>query len=227
MERNCLIEPPMEIFDALRDLAACADALLRQEAETAADLFRRADNDIVRRYTSIAQGGYPDPDINKQLKAEGAKIWGKSVLPPSGFEDRPRRAQRDPHAHLEASVIARDGYFCRYCGIPVVDKKICNAMLKHFSPTGEIPSSNASYNATLLAVKFVCDHVFPYQLGGENEESNLVACCGTCNYGKGAYTLEQLQLTNPLFTRCTPPDGFKNWDGLTRLKSFFNSANLR
>lgn len=221
MERRCLIEPPVEIFAALRDLEACADALLRQDAAVAAEFFNKADDDAVRRYTSIAQGGYPDPVVNKQLKVEGAKIWGASVLPPSGYEDRPKRAQREPHAHLEAAVIARDGYFCRYCGVPVIDKKICNAMLKHFSPTGEIPSSNASYNASLLAAKFVCDHIFPYQLGGENELANLVACCGTCNYGKGAYTLEQLQLADPLIARCPPPDGFENWDGLTRLRGLF------
>jgi 5-methylcytosine-specific restriction endonuclease McrA len=42
------------------------------------------------------------------------------------------------------------------------------------------------------------DHVVPLSLGGRTNESNLVTCCWSCNYGKANYTVEQIGIDNPL-----------------------------
>lgn len=54
------------------------------------------------------------------------------------------------------NVLRRDGFRCRYCG--------------KSAPEGAI---------------LEIDHVVPRALGGTDDPTNLVACCGECNMGKG------------------------------------------
>lgn len=58
---------------------------------------------------------------------------------------------------LRFSVLARDGFRCRYCG----------------------RSSQED------GVKLLVDQIVPGSKGGTNEPSNLVTCCADCNHGKG------------------------------------------
>ena len=63
-----------------------------------------------------------------------------------------------PHS-IKMSVLFRDNWKCRYCGITV-----------HLTK---------SPNATM-------DHVKPVSRGGKSTLSNLVTSCGLCNSKKGA-----------------------------------------
>lgn len=57
---------------------------------------------------------------------------------------------------LRFEILRRDNHACRYCG------------------------------ATAPEVKLTVDHVVPTALGGNDEPTNLVACCAGCNSGKSS-----------------------------------------
>jgi hypothetical protein len=56
------------------------------------------------------------------------------------------------------------------------------------------------------------DHVVPHAHGGTSDLSNVVLTCAACNFGRGAYTLEDMALIDP---RSHPPIE-TGWDGLER-----------
>ena len=112
----------------------------------------------------------------------------------------------------ERVVFERDGYTCRYCGLPVVAKEVLIAFehvvgVAAFSTRG----TNAEQHGVIHAFKLVADHVVPHKLGGKTDIDNLVTACPACNYGKECYTLDQLGLEDP---RDRDPK-LGDWDGLT------------
>ena len=73
--------------------------------------------------------------------------------------------------------------------------------------------TNAAQHGVIHAFKIVADHVVPHNCGGRTDLDNLVTSCPGCNYGKEAFTLEQLGLEDPL----ARPPVCSGWDGLTSL----------
>lgn len=67
---------------------------------------------------------------------------------------------------LRERVLARDGGFCRYCGL------------------GGLRGANASH----LAI----DHIVPRCRGGRDRMGNLVVSCKSCNTRKGVATPDEL-----------------------------------
>jgi hypothetical protein len=57
------------------------------------------------------------------------------------------------------------------------------------------------------------DHVVPFERGGTSDLDNLVTACNPCQYGRGHFLLDELELEDP---RAYAPPG-DSWDGLTRL----------
>ncbi len=113
----------------------------------------------------------------------------------------------------ESSLFARDNFHCRYCGSKVIPKKVFTKFQgivgKESLPRGGTNAERSGYSLMFYAT---LDHVLPHSLGGRTDESNLVTCCWSCNYGKMNYTLEQLGLVNP-FIR--PSISEPAWSGLT------------
>lgn len=66
------------------------------------------------------------------------------------------------------AIYERDGKVCRYCGTPVTWFR------KH----------STIFSTTRPAA---VDHVFPRARGGQNDDTNLVLACESCNAAKGAY----------------------------------------
>jgi len=101
-------------------------------------------------------------------------------------------------ANFESTVFARDNFTCRYCSLDVFPKKVFKKMHAavgaDFLPLG---STNATRSGFYLMFVATLDHVFPWGLGGRTNESNLVTCCWSCNYGKANFTVEQLGMTDP------------------------------
>lgn len=75
-----------------------------------------------------------------------------------------RRYVRPKHRVLfnRKMLYLRDNYTCQYCGDQFTAKDL------------------------------TLDHVKPKSLGGDSSWSNLVTCCGTCNWLKGAKAMEPL-----------------------------------
>ena len=130
----------------------------------------------------------------------------------------------NPSASLRREVISRDGYFCRYCGVPVIDSRAQSVLrraypdeLRWWSKKGEPKSSprNTEKHVFFQALDLDFDHVVPRSLGGVNSIRNLVVACAPCNTGKGSYTLTEMRLNDPRDRPPVWPVGFEEWDGLT------------
>src|SRR5260221_650933 len=113
--RTCLRDPVPEIEEAkllLIDAVAAHFAGRREEAKV---LILRADIPSIREWTN--------------------SLWGKAsayvtYLPVEGsppFASRENRAgDRKPMQDVRRRVIDRDGYHCRFCGIPVIRDEVRN-----------------------------------------------------------------------------------------------------
>lgn len=196
--RRCFRDPVPEIFEVARKLEAAVCAHLAGDHREASRLFALADDPVVREWTE--------------------SIWGKgspyvAVHKSPAPEVKGRVAARMPTRAQVLALHARDGFHCRFCGIPVVPaavRKRAHALYPVSVPWGR---SNQSQHAGFQALWSQYDHVVPHSFGGTNELENLVVTCAPCNFGKTSYRLEELGLLDP---RSFPPV-ISQWDGLERL----------
>ncbi|MHB8585245.1 MAG: HNH endonuclease [Thermoplasmatota archaeon] len=133
----------------------------------------------------------------------------------SNHQEGPAKKRVDPGLRrIEGRVFERDHYTCRYCGSKLVAKELLGAFHDvigdHGFPHG---ATNIGTHGIYLGFQAIADHVVPWQRGGATSMENLVACCWSCNYGKGGWTLEQLGLVSPYLRPPVPSD----WDGLVSL----------
>jgi hypothetical protein len=99
---------------------------------------------------------------------------------------------------FESSVFARDNFRCRYCSSAVLPKKVFKQVNSLLGPEAlPLGRTNATRSGFYLMFVATLDHVYPWSLGGRTDESNLVTCCWSCNYGKANFTVEQLGLKDP------------------------------
>lgn len=115
---------------------------------------------------------------------------------------------------LSTRVFERDGYRCRYCGIPVftqwqrgdiprlitafpdlTEHVVCRDGSLH--GTGKSGALTNTDTAKWLWMTASADHVWPASLGGPTTMDNLVTACAGCNYGKADWTLAQLDVLDP------------------------------
>lgn len=115
------------------------------------------------------------------------------------------RAKKSTHstqrlsASLEKKAFERDGYRCRYCALPIIDKSIFKEFSRvvgaeHFS----VEKKNSKRHGITLIFRGVADHLEPFAHGGETVLENLVTSCYSCNFGKAGYTIKEMQISNPL-----------------------------
>jgi len=113
------------------------------------------------------------------------------------------------------TVLRRDGYHCRYCGVGLVPKQVLQAFGDVVGRDAfGLKGRNVERHGVVLAFRANVDHVVPWAQGGRTDMDNLVSCCWGCNYGKSNYTLEEIGLDDP---RHRPVGEANGWDGLTSL----------
>ena len=115
-----------------------------------------------------------------------------------------------------AALIRRDGFHCRFCGIPVVRREIRSLIRKAYPEAlrwGDA-NRNAEQHAGLQAMWLTYDHVLPYSRGGTSDLDNMVVACQPCNCGRTELTLEEAGLADP---RAREPVR-SLWDGLERFR---------
>ena len=196
--RRCLREPIDSIEVAARMLDAAVTAHLNGDASEALRLLIASNLNGVRDWTE--------------------SLWGKgSDFAPRDpyFSNPPLRSvpERMPDTKTQAALHDRDGYYCRFCGIPVIRKQVRERLRKLYSAAALWGRRNQDQHAALQCMWAQYDHVLPHSRGGTNELLNVVVTCAPCNFGRMQYTLEEAALQNPL-TR-EPRRG--PWDGLERL----------
>lgn len=195
--KRCFREPIQQIFDAARYLDAAVSAHMRGHFPVAHDLFKLANDPEVWAWTD--------------------SIWGKKsafvqVTKQPGASGLPKVSGRMPTAAQISALHKRDGFHCRFCGLPVIRPEIRRKISSIYPDAVQWGRTNASQHAGFQAMWAQYDHVVPHSHGGTNELDNLVVTCAACNYGKMNYTLQELGLMDP---RSYPPVESR-WDGLER-----------
>ncbi len=201
--RRYLLAPVPEIYVAKALLSQAAEAHLEGDEALAASLISEADIPIVRSWTE-ALWGKTDPLIHQVREVENPA--------PNLPKDR-RVPVRMPNAAECRAMIDRDGYHCRYCGIPVIDAKIRKLLHEIYPETLPWGPRNVDQHAAFQCMWLQYDHITPHSRGGDNGLENMAITCAPCNFGRADYTLEELGLEHPLSHGPVQSD----WDGLNRL----------
>ena len=210
--RECLLEPIPECFEAATLLSAAVDAHLSGHTHDAARLIKAADLPAVREFTEAGWG------------AGCFKRHGFISVPdaPSSLQLADRPKPRMPTPETRTAVLKRDGYHCRFCGLPVMPKGIREKLRTAYPEALGWGLTTASQHAAFQCLWLQFDHILPNSRGGTSDTENVVITCAPCNFGRMEKTLAEARLANPL-SRPTPVrwDGFYSWDGLERVNGYF------
>jgi len=110
----------------------------------------------------------------------------------------------------KCAIIARDGFHCRFCDIPVLPKETIKAIAKHYPDDAPWTDIAAEQHCFLQAANLQYDHIVPHSRGGESSIENMVVTCAVCNYGRMSNTLDESMHLDPRTFPVTRSD----WDGL-------------
>jgi len=202
--RDCLREPVPELYDCAALLERAVEAHLFGDRDAAASLFREADIPAARDWIESLWGGAKDwPE----------QVHYKRLRKVDHLPDRtPKQKDRMPGRTGKLQLVERDGFNCRYCGIPVIPAEVRMAVSKDYPELAIWGRRNAEQHAGFQALWLQYDHVLPAALGGNNELSNMVISCAGCNFCKWNYHLQEMGLNDP-FSRSVEKS---EWDGLLR-----------
>jgi hypothetical protein len=194
--RKFLREPIPEIEAAAAQLAEAAKAHLDGNRAKVVALLHATNLPSVREWTE--------------------SIWGKSgafaVRGPYNADPPVQRLEkaRMPSLSLKRQLHAEGGYYCRFCGIPVIRREVREFFRKNYAEASLWGTRNCEQHAAFQCMWAQYDHVVPHARGGSNDISNLVVTCAPCNYGRMNYTLGEAGLQDP---RSHPPRN-GTWSGL-------------
>lgn len=202
--RRCFLPPIDEIYFAQGLLDAAAEAHLEGEASLVAKLLVKADLQAIGDWTQSIWGW----GANKERVVRFREVPG---LPPRLPGKHPVRM---PPISVRRAMIERDGWHCRFCGIPLVGKEARDAILLRYP--GALRWTNRNKNAEQHWA-FQCmwaqyDHLVPHARGGDSSLENMVLTCAPCNFGRADLLLEEVGIVDPR-TRTIVRSG---WDGLER-----------
>ena len=200
--RACISDPIPEVFDAARYLDAAVTAHLQGKHTLAEDLIRAADI----------------PELYKWLKP----IWSSNkahLVAPENETGNPVRKEhrakvRMPTNEEKKRIHRRDGYNCRFCGMPVIRPEVRTRIALTYPTTARWGRKELEQHFAFQCMWAQYDHVVPHAKGGTNDLENLVLACAACNFGRGGYSLDEVGVTDP--RKRSPLRG--TWDGLERFR---------
>jgi 5-methylcytosine-specific restriction endonuclease McrA len=199
--RPHLLNPIPEIFEAARLLDEAVTAHVAGDRAKADQLIRAADLPEITAWTESLWGpGGP---------------WTRPLPVANPLPSLPRELriqQRMPGVKTLAGLLERDGYHCRFCGIPVIRAEVRKRMRAAYPDALRWGTRNSDQHAAFQALWLTYDHLVPHARGGTNDPENLVVACQPCNCGRSNLTLEEAGLSDP---REREP-GRSSWDGLER-----------
>lgn len=116
-------------------------------------------------------------------------------------------------------MIDRDGFHCRFRGIPVIDPDLRRLIVKAYPGAVSWGSTNAAQHAAFQCMWLQFDHILPNSRGGDSSPENMVVIYATCNSGRMEATLEGARLINPLSNPVPVVWGHHaEWDGLEQFR---------
>lgn len=201
--RTCLRDPIPEIFEAARHLDAAVSAHLAGDRALADQLIRLADIPAITEWTESLWGsGGP---WSRPLPVEN---------PVPYIPKHQRMKLRMPGRSDTAKLIERDGFHCRFCGIPVVRAEIRMLMRTMYPEAVRWGSRNADQHSGFQALWLTYDHLLPHARGGSSDLENMLVTCQPCNCGRSNLTLDEVGLADP---RLREPIR-SAWDGIERFR---------
>lgn len=201
--RSCLRDPIPEIAEAAHYLDEAASAHLAGRSVLAEELIRRANMTVIREWTESLWGS----------NSPYVKYRAVPNAPPSLPKEQ-RVKVRMPTLAEKRELHQRDGYHCRFCGIPVIRMEIRTRIREVYQDALPWGSENSKQHAAFQAMWLQYDHLLPHARGGNNDLDNVVITCAPCNFGRMNYTLEEVGLIDP---RMREPVS-SSWDGLERFR---------
>lgn len=199
--RRCLRPPIPEIADAANLLDEAVTAHLAGRSAVAEELFRRVDLPVLREWTESLWGAN-SPHVKPRSMPNAAPHLPKDQRVPL----------RMPNTAEKRLLHERDGYHCRFCGIPVIRMEIRKRIRQAYPNALSWGSTNVTQHAAFQLMWLQYDHVLPHARGGNNDLDNIVITCAPCNYGRMNWTLEEVGLLDPRTQAIARSD----WDGLER-----------
>lgn len=205
--RPCLKDPISEIFDAAKMLSEAVSAHLSGDENRAANFIREADCPRIAEWTETIWGSK-----NKNIHGFVSVLNSPPIVAIDSHHNL-----RMPDAQAKRLIILRDGYHCRFCGIPVITSDVRRRIQKKYSEALRWGATNREQHAAFQCMWLQYDHLLPFQRGGGSSVDNIVITCAPCNFGRMQATLEEARLIDP---RTRPARslwaGSESWDGLTR-----------
>lgn len=202
--RRCLRAPIPELFECAWLLDLAVGAHLNGDRALVVQLLETTNSQTVRDYVESlwgAQALWPE------------QVHYKRLRPVPGLPERRKGVKdRTPDRQTKRALAARDGFQCRYCGIPVIPADVRMAFAGDYPDLGLWGRTNPTQHAGFQALWLQYDHVLPAALGGTSAMENLVIACAGCNFCKWDHHLDEMGLHNPLDF----PVHKTGWDGLTR-----------
>ena len=199
--RTCLREAIPEIFEAAKYLNDAVSAHLIGRSDLAEELIRVADMRAIRDWSE--------------------SLWGKNKThrnirmiqnAPASIAREQRTGGRMPPTAVKRALLKRDGYHCRFCGIPVIRETIRRRMKAVYPNALSWGRTNPTQHAAFQAMWVQYDHLLPHARGGDHSLDNMVITCAPCNFGRADYTLEEVGLIDPRTREAVR----STWDGLER-----------
>lgn len=203
--RTCIKEPIPELYDAYGALQNAIDAHLAGGISEAAEHFKLANCPVVWTWLNTAWVGVTQHVVTLRPLGDTRKI-------PSAERDPDRNIAKN----VKQMVLARDGYRCRYCSLPVVHadiRKIAHKLHPEAVPWN--PRIASQQHSAFQAFWLQFDHVEPHSHGGQSAVDNVVVTCALCNFAKDRHTLRQLDVEDPRLRSPLPSE----YDGLERFRS--------
>ena len=199
--RTCLRDPIPELFDSARCLDAAVAAHHAGRWNLADELIRLADNQAIREWSESLWGAGGPWTRPLHVDTQVAFLPKDQRLP-----------ARMPSPPSQRVLLERDGFHCRFCGIPLVRAETRSLIRQVFPDALRWGARNAEQHAGFQALWLQYDHLLPHARGGTNELSNMIVTCAPCNNGRSNLTLEEVGLSDP---RLRAPIR-STWDGLER-----------
>jgi 5-methylcytosine-specific restriction endonuclease McrA len=182
------------------------DAHLRGERTSADALIRLADLPAITAWTESIWGRASE-EIHGFLSVDGSPPY----LP---LEGRP--FPRMPTSSQKAEILARDGYHCRFCGIPVISPTVRMKFQSLYPEATRWGRKNTEQHAAFQCMWLQFDHILPNQRGGSSDPDNVVITCAPCNFGRMEWTCAEARLMDPRSRSLCPSwTGHSRWNGLS------------
>ena len=207
--RRSLCKPIPAIFAAAEKLQAAVESHLEGDFAGAEARLVEANDSEIWRYTDQAWG--------KGSSVRYGFLRLADSPPRFAFSDRP--SPRMPNSATRKAALERDGYHCRFCGIPVIDSQERRLVQAAYPAAVKWGPTNHSQHAAFQCMWLQFDHILPSGRGGDSSLKNIVVACAPCNFGRMDATLAEAQLFDPL--TFDPPitwGGHALWDGLERFR---------